>query len=81
MSAIELIKTEIRLRAAQRGLSLDVGRQDHVVMRDPRQGEGSHGPPLPRADSCRANSWKALFSTGVSVGNFASGAGRNGTTF
>src|ERR1700722_6533469 len=34
-----------------------------------------------RADSCRASSLKALFSTGVSTGNFASPIGRNGTTF
>ena len=34
-----------------------------------------------RADNCRASSLKALFSTGVSTGNFGSPIGRNGTTF
>src|SRR3984957_15512741 len=34
-----------------------------------------------RADSCRASSSKALFSTGVSTGDFTSPTGRNGSTF
>ncbi len=34
-----------------------------------------------RADNCRASSLKALFSTGVSDGGFASPGARNGTTF
>ncbi len=40
--------------AAQRRLSLDVGRQDHVVMRDPRQGEAAHRATLAGADGGRA---------------------------
>ena len=34
-----------------------------------------------RADNCRASSLKALFSTGVRVGDFGSPIGRNGRTF
>src|SRR5712672_2196489 len=34
-----------------------------------------------RADNCLASSSKALFSTGVSAGDFCSPMGRNGTTF
>src|ERR1700691_2546270 len=34
-----------------------------------------------RADNCRASSLKALFSTGVSIGDFDSPIGRNGSTF
>ena len=34
-----------------------------------------------RADNCRASSLKALFSTGVSTGDFGSPIGRNGRTF
>ena len=34
-----------------------------------------------RSDNCRASSLKALFSTGVSTGAFASPIGRNGNTF
>ena len=34
-----------------------------------------------RADNCRASSLKALFSTGVRVGDFVSPGGRNGRTF
>ena len=34
-----------------------------------------------RADNCRASSSKALFSTGVSAGCFASPGARNGKTF
>jgi hypothetical protein len=34
-----------------------------------------------RADNCRASSLNALFSTGVSTGDFGSLIGRNGSTF
>jgi hypothetical protein len=34
-----------------------------------------------RAANCRASSLKALFSTGVSDGDFGSLTGRNGRTF
>ncbi len=43
-----------RVERTQRGLSLDVGGQDHVIMWDPRQGEGPHGPAFPGADRGRA---------------------------
>jgi hypothetical protein len=39
-----------RVRDAQRGHALDVGGQDHVVMRDPRQGEAAHRAGLAVAD-------------------------------
>jgi hypothetical protein len=37
-------------KRAQRGLALNVGGQDHIVMRDPRQGEAAHRPALAGAD-------------------------------
>jgi hypothetical protein len=46
--------------------------------------EGAGSLPISfsrRADNCRASSLKALFSTGVSDGGFASPGGRNGKTF
>lgn len=38
------------IKDAQRGLSLNVARQDHIVMRDPRQGKAAHRPALAGAD-------------------------------